>query len=213
MSDMFEKLVWYLLDGDYKKAVIEVNNLLLLGVSREEIVTSAIEESMLHLDDKCTVEHFNLLEIMLVGRASMEVMKVLYPQEQQMPITKGTVAVAALEGDVHDIGKNIAKMILTSRGYKVIDCGKDCSVKLLIDILEKEKPMAVGIAGLTPTVIQQVQSLRGKLNETGKGDIKIVAGGASLKQLSANYLNADAVVQTAFDLERYLNGLGGYSDE
>jgi dimethylamine corrinoid protein len=209
---MFEELVRYLLDGDYKSAVNEVNKLLSVGVSREEIVMSAIEESMLHLDEKCTVEHFNLLEIMLVGRASMEVMKVLYPQEQQ-PITKGIVAVAAMEGDVHDIGKNIAKMILTSRGYKVVDCGKDCSVKLLVDILEKEKPMAVGIAGLIPTVIPQVQSLRSRLDETGKGHIKIVAGGGALKQLSANYLNADAVVQTAFDLERYLNGLGGCSVE
>lgn len=205
---MFEILVGYLLDGDYKNAVIEVNYLLSGGVSREEIVTFAIEETMSYLDEKCTVDHFNLLEIMLVGRAIMEVVKVLYAK-QELPITKGTVAVVALEGDVHDLGKNIVKMVLTSRGYKVIDCGKDCSVNPLISILKNENPMAVGVAGLISTVIPQVQSLRSKLDEAGMSHIKVVVGGGALRQLSARYLNVEEVVQSVFDLGRYLDDLRG----
>lgn len=210
---MFENLIHYLLDGDHKQAVIEANQFLAAGISPEDIVTSAIEETMSYLDEKCTVEHFNLLEIMLVGRAVMEVMKVLYSQKQQPPATKGTIVVAALEGDVHDIGKNIIKMILTSRGYNVIDCGKDCSTNSLISIVEKNHPLAVGIAGLIPTVIPQVQSLRNKLHEVGMSRIKVIAGGGALKQLSATYLNVDTVVQNVFDLYRYLEDLGSNKDE
>ncbi len=210
---MFASLIRYLLDGGYKQAISEVNSLLATGASREEIVASAIEETMSYLDEKCTVQHFNLLEIMLVGRAVMEVIKVLYPQEQQIPVTKGTIAVVALEGDVHDIGKNIVKMVLTSRGYKVIDCGKDCGVNPLVSVLEKEKPMAIGVAGLISTVIPQVQILRNRLNEAGVGHIRVVAGGGALKQMTADQLNVDSVVQTVFDLDQYLENLGGNVDE
>jgi dimethylamine corrinoid protein len=210
---MFDILIRYLLDGDHKNAVTETNSLLAAGVPPEEIVTFAVEETMSHLDEKCTVQHFNLLEIMLVGRAVMEVMKVLYPGQQEIPVTKGTVALVALEGDIHDIGKNIVKMVLTSRGYRVIDCGKDCAIDPLIAMIRQEAPMAVGIAGLISTVIPQVQSLKQKLNDAGMGHIKIVAGGGALRQLSSGHLNVEAVVQTAFDLDRYLAGQGGARDE
>lgn len=210
---MFDSLIRHLLDGDYKQAIDEVNSLLAAAVPREEIVASAIEETMSYLDEKCTVQHFNLLEIMLVGRAVMEVIKILYPQEQQIPVTKGTIAVVALEGDVHDIGKNIVKIVLTSHGYKVIDCGKDCQVHSLLDILKKEQPMAVGVAGLIPTVVPHVQSLRSRLDETGLEDIKVVVGGGALRQMSAAYLKVDAVMQSVFELDRYLEHLGGNAGE
>ena len=210
---MFEHLIRYLLDGDNKSSILEVNSLLAAGVSREEIVTHAVEETMSHLDEKCTVQHFNLLEIMLVGRAVMEVMKILYASEQEIPVTKGTVAVVALEGDVHDIGKNIVKMVLTSRGYKVIDCGKDCSINPLIDKLRQENPQFVGVAGLISTVISQVQTLKQKLADAGMGHIKVVAGGGALRQLSAGHLNVEAVVQTVFDFDRYLAASGSGCDE
>ena len=210
---MFDDLIGYLLEGDSKKAVSEVDRLINGTVSREEIVTAAIEKTMSHLDEKCTVEHFNLLEIMLVGRAVMEVMKVLYSLEQNIPVTKATVAVVALEGDVHDIGKNIVKMVLTSRGYKVIDCGRDRSVSSLIAMLEAENPIVIGVAGLISTVIPQVQSLKSKLQEAGIGQVRVVAGGGALKQLSAKFLQVDAVTQTVFDLDRYLDKLGSNTDE
>ncbi|MDR3589851.1 MAG: cobalamin-dependent protein [Negativicutes bacterium] len=200
---MFDTLIRYLLDGDHKNAILETNSLLAAGVPREKIVTFAVEETMSHLDEKCTVQHFNLLEIMLVGRAVMEVMKILY-RDREIPVTKGTVALVALEGDVHDIGKNIVKMVLTSRGYRVIDCGKDCAINSLIAMLRQAPPMVLGVAGLISTVIPQVQSLKQNLKEAGMGHINVVAGGGALRQLSPGHLNVEAVAQTVFDLDRYL---------
>ncbi len=97
------------------------------------------------LDAKCTLEQFNLLEIMLVGRAVTEVMKHLFPAGADPSGTKGTVVVATLEGDVHDLGKNILKMVLTGNGYRVVDCGKDCPLDRLLDTVERERPVAVAI--------------------------------------------------------------------
>jgi len=81
---------------------------------------------MRQLDEKCTMEQFNLLEIMLTGRAATEVIKYLFPSGQIVTARKGTIVLAVLEGDVHDIGKNILKMILIASGYRVVDCGKNC---------------------------------------------------------------------------------------
>jgi len=112
------------------------------------------------LDEKCTLEQFNLLEIMLVGRAAMEVMKCLYPEGCEAPNTKATVVLATLEGDIHDLGKNIFKMVLTAKGYRVVDCGKDCTLQKLMDAATHEIPLAVGISGLITPVIPLVRQVK-----------------------------------------------------
>lgn len=162
---------------------------------------------MMRLDEKCTLEQFNLLEIMLTGRAAMEVMKFLFPSGEMVTARKGTIVLAVLEGDDHDIGKNILKMILMASGYGVIDCGKNCSIEKLLEIIKKEKPLAVGLSGLIFTVIPQVKQIKEKMHSEGIYAPKIMAGGAALKQSSIENLNVDFLVETAFDSIRYLDQL------
>lgn len=91
-----------------------------------------------HLNAKCTLQQFNLLEIMLCGRAVTAVIKALFPAEAPMVPTGGTVVLASLEGDVHDLGKSIVRMILIVEGYRVLDCGKDCPLDRLIEAVGRE---------------------------------------------------------------------------
>jgi len=194
-----------LLDGDQAQAIAEARKLLDANVGRERIITEGIEAAMTQLDSKCTAEQFNLLEIMLVGRAVMEVMKYLYPPGTPLPRTKGTIVLGTLEGDVHDLGKNIVKMILTGKGYRVVDCGKDCPVEKLIDAAKQESAKAVGVSGLLTTLIPQVRRVKECAVKHGLKHIKILAGGAALKQASAESLRVDFVAETAFDGARYLD--------
>ncbi len=205
----FEKLVAFLLDGDSDKAVTEAQSLLKSGIEIETIVTRGIETSMMKLEAKCTVDHYNLLEIMLCGRAVMSVLKNLYPGDKQPVGRKGTVALASLEGDIHDLGKNMVKMILTATGYKVADKGKDCPVERLIRNLWEEDCIAVGVSGLITTIIPQVRRVKEELARQGLPHIKVIAGGAALKQSTAEHLNVDYVAETAFDGLHFLNGLTG----
>jgi methanogenic corrinoid protein MtbC1 len=204
-----DTLVKALLDGDQAGALAEMKNLRERGVEREQIITQGVEKAMAQLDAKCTVEQFNLLEIMLSGRAVMGVIKELYPPTTPPPRTKGTVVVGTLEGDVHDLGKNVLKGVLTASGYRVVDCGKDCLVALMIDAAEREAALAVSVSGLITTVIPQVRTLRSKMAARGLGHIKMMAGGAALKQGSAKSLNVDFVGDTAFDGLHYLDALIG----
>ena len=191
-----------ILEGNHFNAVGEAKKLLENGIEKGEIV-SELEKAMINLDEKCTIEYFNLLEIMLAGRAVMSVMNVLYPLGSSPPLTKGTIAIASLEGDIHDLGKGIVIIILVAYGYKVVDCGKDCLIENLIDTAEGEKVDAIFVSGLITPVIPQVQRIKEVLKER-KLNIKVIAGGAALKQSSAEKLNVDFVAETAFDGLRFL---------
>ncbi len=202
-SDM-RLLVEALSSGDQALAVSETGRLRREGIEAQRIVDEGIAEAMDRLDGKCTIEQFNLLEIMLVGRAVMSVIKELFPQGTPEGPTRGTVVLASLEGDVHDLGKNIVKVVLSGKGYRVVDCGKDCTLDTVVATAERERAWAIGISGLITTVVPQVKKVRGLLAQRGLGHIKVLAGGAALKQATAEHLKVNFVAETVFDGARYL---------
>jgi len=202
-------LIKALLDGDLGAALAETGKLCDAGVGAERIVTEGIEAAMERLDANCTVEQFNLLEIMLAGRAVMGVVRELFPSPDTQPRTKGTVVIGSLEGDVHDLGKNVLKAVLTAKRFRVVDCGKDCPCETLIDAAEKEGAFAVAVSGLITSVIPQVRLLRERMAGRGLGHVRILAGGAALKQASAESLNVDFVADTSFDGLHFLDNIAG----
>jgi dimethylamine corrinoid protein len=196
-------LIDALLEGDQEQAISEALRVRQNGIGHELIIGGAIETAMGRLDAKCTLEQFNLLEIMLVGRAVTGVMKALYP-ETAPPPTKCTIVLASLEGDIHDLGKNIVKTLLSAKGYRVVDCGKDCPVELLVNTADQEQARVIGISGLITSVIPLVRKVSALLRARGLTRIQVVAGGAALKQSSAAALEVDFLAQSAFDFIRFL---------
>jgi 5-methyltetrahydrofolate--homocysteine methyltransferase len=142
---------------------------------------------------------------MLVGRAVTSVMRELYPPGRRPPSNGRRIVLASLSGDVHDLGKNILRTILSARGYEVVDCGKDCPVEDLVDAAAGSSAEAVCISGLVTTVIPQVRRVREALAGRGLGEVRVLAGGAALQQATAESLNADMLARTAFDGARYLD--------
>ena len=206
-------LVQAILEGDCAAAALRAEQLRRAGATADEVVVNGVEAAMSALDAKCTLQEFNLLEIMLAGRAVMEVMKFLYPANAPRAHTKGTVVLASLEGDVHDLGKNIVRMVLTGDGFRVVDCGKDCSLAKLIETAEREAPLAIGISGLITSIVPQVRQMKDLLAGRRLERVKVVAGGAALKQSSPAKLNVDFVAESAFDVLHYLKGIAGANHE
>ncbi len=202
-----QDLVRAILAGDTAASVSCAAELGHAGASAEDLVRQGVETAMSALDAKCTLEHFNLLEIMLAGRAVMEVMKRLYPAGAVPESTKGKVLVASLEGDVHDLGKNILRMVLTGKGYHVVDGGKDCPLLRLVELAGRELPLAVGVSGLITPVIPLVRQVREQLRQRGLGWVKVMAGGAALKQCSPSQLQVDFVGESAFSCLHFLEGI------
>lgn len=206
-SDQFAPLIAALLAGDKVAAQAETGRLRAAGVTPESIVTQGLEVAMGRLDDKCTVEQFNLLEIMLVGRAISVVVHELYPEGLPPAQGRATFVIATLEGDVHDLGKNIVRMVLIGKGYRVVDLGRDCPLDKLVTATEQEHARAVLVSGLISPIIPQVRRVRDALRARDLDNVAVVAGGAALKQLTPADLNVDYVAETAFDGARYLDSL------
>ena len=204
-----ESLIAAVLDGDRDEARAQARLLLSAGVSPHDIIAAGVEVAMGRLDAKCTVDQFNLLEIMLAGRAVTGVIHEIYPLGDPPPPRKGTVVLGSLEGDVHDLGKNIFKTILTATGYHVVDCGTNCPLEVLVETAVREDALAVGVSGLLTTVIPQVAALRDALAARELPNVRVIAGGAALRQASPERLKVDFVAETAFDGLHYLDDLVG----
>jgi dimethylamine corrinoid protein len=211
-SDM-AALIAARVDGHEREALAEARRLVKAGTLTQRIVTKGLAPAMENVDAKCTFEAFNLLEIMLVGRAVSVVADELYPQGGAANGARSTVVIATPEGDVHDLGKNIVRMILVGKGYRVIDLRRNCPVDTLADAAHAEGAKAVLVSGLITTVIPRVRSIKGALRERGLSHVPVIAGGAALKQASPDQLNVDYVAQTAFDGVHYLDVLTAVEGE
>ena len=206
-------LIEALIDGDNDKARKNTEALIAAGKTAEEIVVEGIHQAMLRLDNKCTAEQFNLLELMLTGRAVSTVITLLFKDDVDSIASRETIMLAALEGDIHDLGKSIVKIVLLGKGYRVVDIGKDVSIDELVKRVSAERPAALCISGLISSVIPKVRRVKPALDEAGCGDLAVLAGGAALKQTSAEALNVDYVGNTAFDASIYLDRLLGYAHD
>jgi dimethylamine corrinoid protein len=207
MPSELEILIDALIDGDRDRAVRVTAELTGAGMPATDIVAHGVEKAMAALDRKCTAEQFNLLEIMLAGRAVMSVIRHLFPEDTHVPEPVAKVVVAVLEGDIHDIGKAILKVVLSGSRFQVIDCGKDVSVAAVVEAAGRGEAAAVCVSGLISSVIPHVRALRPALARAGLGHVRVLAGGAALKQCSAETLDVDYVGQTAFDALGYLGSL------
>ncbi len=118
--------------------------------------------------------------------------------------TKGPILIATVHGDVHDIGKNIVKVVLESYGYQVIDLGKDVSKETILEAYYKHQPKAIGLSALMTTT---VVSMEDTITLLKKQDTMcpIFVGGAVLTDDIASDINADYYTKDAMAAVNLLN--------
>ncbi len=103
---------------------------------------------------------------------------------------KGTVIMATVEGDIHDIGKNLVVLMLKNYGYKVIDLGKDVKKEVIIDAAIKEKADIIGLSALMTTTMMRMKDVCLEIKER-KLPFKVIIGGAVVTQNFADEIGAD----------------------
>ena len=111
-------------------------------------------------------------------------------------VEKGTIVLATVRGDIHDIGKNIVKMLLENYGYHVIDLGRDVSESTVVDVVLESGAKLVGLSALmTTTALSMVTTIKA-LRDAG-ADCKIMIGGAVVTQEFADQIGADYYAKDA----------------
>ena len=109
---------------------------------------------------------------------------------------KGPIIIATVEGDIHDIGKNIVKVVLESYGYKIIDLGKDVKVEKVVEAYKKYKPKAIGLSALMTTTVASMERTIKALHEAGCSE-PIWVGGAVVTEDIAQNIGADYYTEDA----------------
>lgn len=123
-------------------------------------------------------------------KVAFEVLKESLSKKNVEKISKGKIVLATVKGDIHDIGKNIVKVILENYGYEVIDLGKDVPIERILEIAKTEKPKLVGLSALMTTTLKSMEeTIRAIRNEAI--DTKIMVGGAVLTPEYAEIIGAD----------------------
>ena len=121
-------------------------------------------------------------------------------------VSSGKIIMATVKGDIHDIGKNIVKVLLENYGYEVIDLGKDVSPEVIVDTAIAQNIRLVGLSALMTTTVgameETIQLMRKK-----KPDTKIIVGGAVLTQEYADQIGADAYGKDAMATVRYADSI------
>lgn len=115
---------------------------------------------------------------------------------------KGDIIIATVKGDIHDIGKNIVKVILQNYGYRVHDLGKDVSPEKVLECVDKTGCKLVGLSALMTTTVPAMEKTI-KLIKENHPDTKIMVGGAVLNYEYAQMIGADKYAKDAMDAVRY----------
>ena len=120
---------------------------------------------------------------------------------------KGPVILCTVEGDIHDIGKNIVKVVCESYGYEIIDLGKDIHVDSVVDAYTEYKPKAIGLSALMTTTVENMKRTIAALR-ANDCDVPIMVGGAVLTEEIAKEIDADYYTEDAMSLVNLFKELG-----
>ena len=131
-----------------------------------------------------------LLQAASAAQSAFEEIKTAIAQKGEGSASKGRIVLATVKGDVHDIGKNIVKVILENYGFEVIDLGRDVPVETVVDTVREKDVHLVGLSALMTTTLKSMEETIAALH-AAKLDCKIMVGGAVLTSEYAEKIGAD----------------------
>lgn len=172
------------------------------GVPPEEIVNRGMVEAMRLVGQRYRNNELYIPGILAAARAMRDGVAVLEPEMREADRKKiGTVILGTVEGDLHDMGKNLVAMMFRCAGFEVIDLGVDVSEKQFLAAL-KEHPQTsiVCISTLLTTAMPGMQQVVKSIRQSDRErHIKIMVGGAPVTQAFADAIGADAYTENAVD--------------
>ena len=187
------------IEGD----IDEVKNLTKEAMEQKEDAQKIIDEGFIpgldKVGEKYTAGEYFLPEMLVSGmavKAGMEILKPLLTKSGVKP--KGTMVAGTVEGDVHDIGKNMVCMMVEAAGFKVIDVGADVPAEKFINAAKENRADIIAMSALLSTTRQNmpkiIQAIRtSELNHK----VKVMVGGAPVTQDFADSIGADGYAPDA----------------
>lgn len=185
--------------GDAQKTKHLIEKALEVGISPQEIINNGLIAGMNVVGVKFKNNEYYIPEVLISARAMHAGMDVIKSKivEEEIP-TIGSMVLGTVKGDLHDIGKNLVKMMLEGAGFKVIDLGIDVPAEKFVEAIREHNPQLVGMSALlTTTMVMMKDIIEVLKKENLREKVKIMVGGAPLTEEYAKEIGADGYAPDA----------------
>ena len=195
--------------GDNVKSKEIAQKLVDEGVEATEILNDGLMPGMDVVGKKFKANEMYIPEVLIAARAMHAAMDVIGPllSASDAP-SRGKVVIGTVQGDLHDIGKNLVGMMLEGGGFEVVDVGVDVPADKYIEAVKKNNSKLVGLSALLTTTMTGMKDVIEAIKaDKETGDVKVMVGGAPLTQEYADSIGADGYApdaSSAVDLARQL---------
>jgi len=185
-----------------KEAVIELREVDALRITEEELkggtdpldIVTACREAMDVIGQRFADGQAFIPELIMAGEMMQGITARLKPylKSEAPGETLGTVVMCTVQGDIHDIGKDIVVTMLDIAGFEVIDLGVDARVEKVVETVRDSKAQVLGLSGLLTVAFDSMKATVAALDEAGlRGDVKVMLGGAPVTDAVVEFAGAD----------------------
>jgi 5-methyltetrahydrofolate--homocysteine methyltransferase len=206
----FEKIYTGVIEGDAAGVEAEVRAALAMNVPPGTLLDEALIPAMGEVGRRFEEGEVFVPEMLIAARAMQGALNVLRPllaETGKEPV--GKAAIGTVQGDLHDIGKNLVGLMLEGAGFEVVDLGVDAKPEKFVQAA-KDGAQVVGMSALLTTTMPAIKTTIDALSEAGiRGSIKVIVGGAPLTQEFADQVGADGFAPDAASAVRLTRGLLG----
>lgn len=200
MSDPVETIREWVIKGKKNEAVAATREALAAGTDPGAIMKDGLIAAMAVVGEKYSSGEFFLPQMMIAARAMTEVIPVLKPHlVGEAAESRGKAVIGTVQGDFHDIGKNIVRMMLEGAGYEVVDLGVDVPADKFVETVRREAPQFVLMSALITLTMESMRRTIAALDAAGlRSAVKIGVGGAPLTHKFAAEIGADFYSEDAY---------------
>lgn len=204
--DVYERVRQNILAGEAEEVSKIVKELVNLKYPPEKILQEGLIKGIEILANKFKTEMVLIPEALVATRALNAGLKTISPYIKKDNMYKARAVIGTVEGDIHDIGKNLVKMVVSTVGVEVIDLGIDVSIEKFIDAIKKYKPQLVMISALLTTTLKQMKLTIEEIeNKNLRDDVIIFVGGAPVTRAYAMEIKADYYTKDVVELRDLLD--------
>jgi len=199
VEDILQKIVSNLYDGEDQEVAELVQEALDQGLEPGEILRGGLIAGMDEVGRDFKAGDLFVPEVLIAARAMHAGMNVLRPLLADSDVVSaGKCVIGTVKGDLHDIGKNLVKMMLEGAGFETIDLGTDVGPEAFVEAVQEHQPQLVGMSALLTTTMVQMKATIEALEESGlRQSVKIMVGGAPVTDAFARQIGADAYAADA----------------
>lgn len=210
-KDPLKELQKAVLDYDSEAAVKATKTAIRAKIDPMEIIDGALVPAIEEVGDKFEKMQIFLPDLMLAADAVKAAMSLVIPLMPKGDIdTRATVVIATVQGDVHEIGKNIVANMLMARGFNVIDMGVDVKTSLLIDEAKKSQAKIIGASALMSSTLGSQKDIVDYLSALGdRKKFKVMIGGGPTSKIWADEIGADGWGKDANEAVRLAERFSG----